>query len=200
MLINTLAAICTLGLMSFAIKENPFFRFAETTFVGVATAHSLVISIETIKPQIFVPIAEQGKYHLVFAVILGLLMYSRFIKGKSWLMSYPLSIFVGIGVGLTLKGIIKSQIVNQIIDTVKPVHSIEALLMLIGVVSVLLFFFFSRKKGGSTGAVLGVTSKIGRLYMMIAFGALFGNTVLGRMTLLIGRIKFILIDWLHLAG
>ena len=200
MLVTTLAAICTLGLMSFAIKDNPFFRFAEYTFVGVATAHGLVVSIETIKPQIIVPIAEQGKYLLIIPVILGLLMYSRFIKGQAWLMSYPLSIFVGIGVGLTLRGVVKSQIVNQMIDTLKPINGIEPLLTLVGVVSVLLFFFFARKKGGGTGSVLGITSKIGRLYMMIAFGALFGNTVLGRMTLLIGRIKFLLIDWLHLAG
>jgi hypothetical protein len=33
---------------------------------------------------------------------------------------------------------------------------------------------------------------------MITFGAAFGYTVMGRMSLLIGRLDFLLADWLHL--
>ena len=32
---------------------------------------------------------------------------------------------------------------------------------------------------------------------MVAFGAAFGTTVMGRMALLIGRIQFVLGDWLE---
>ena len=34
--------------------------------------------------------------------------------------------------------------------------------------------------------------------MMIAFGALFGNAVMGRMSLMIGRVQFLLGEWLGL--
>jgi hypothetical protein len=33
---------------------------------------------------------------------------------------------------------------------------------------------------------------------MVAFGASFGYTVMGRVSLLIGRTTFLLRDWLHL--
>ena len=34
---------------------------------------------------------------------------------------------------------------------------------------------------------------------MVAFGALFGYTVMGRVSLLIGRVQFLLVDWLKLT-
>jgi len=41
-----------------------------------------------------------------------------------------------------------------------------------------------------------VTSRIGIVFVMIGFGAAFGYTVMARVSLLIGRMQFILIDWL----
>ncbi len=41
---------------------------------------------------------------------------------------------------------------------------------------------------------------IGRYLMLIAFGAAFGNTVMTRMNLLIGRLIFLLRDVLGLMG
>ncbi len=44
----------------------------------------------------------------------------------------------------------------------------------------------------------GTGSKIGIWVIMIGFGATFGFTVMGRISLLIGRIQFLLGDWLHI--
>jgi len=33
--------------------------------------------------------------------------------------------------------------------------------------------------------------------LMIGFGSAFGNTVMGRVSLLIQRVEFLLQDWLH---
>jgi hypothetical protein len=32
---------------------------------------------------------------------------------------------------------------------------------------------------------------------MVTFGAGFGYTVMGRIALLVGRVEFMLVDWLH---
>jgi hypothetical protein len=34
---------------------------------------------------------------------------------------------------------------------------------------------------------------------MFAFGAIFGSTIMARMSLLIGRVYFLLHDWLNIA-
>jgi LPXTG-motif cell wall-anchored protein len=72
----------------------------------------------------------------------------------------------------------------------------SAALILIGVVSVLVYFFFSVEHIGSIGAM----SRVGIWFLMVSFGASFGFTIMARISLLIGRMQFLLGDWLNLIG
>ncbi len=74
-------------------------------------------------------------------------------------------------------------------------RGIDTLLLMLGVVSVLLYFFFSAEHKG----VLGGFSKIGIWFLMVSFGASFGYTVMARESLLIGRFRFLLFEWLKLT-
>jgi hypothetical protein len=67
-------------------------------------------------------------------------------------------------------------------------------LIIVGVIATLSYFYFSKEHKG----VLGVAAKIGIWFMMIAFGASFGYTVMARISLLIGRVYFLLHNWLGL--
>ena len=69
---------------------------------------------------------------------------------------------------------------------------IDAILFILGVIGTLIYFFFSREQ-----KALKVGASIGKWVMMLAFGAAFGNTVMARMSLLVGRIYF-LGEWLHI--
>ena len=191
-----LAALGTLGLMSFTIKENPFYRFVEHIYVGIGAAHSVVMGWESLKTTAFTPIVA-GDYVKLVPVLIGLVLYTRFVKGAVWMSRYPLAILVGIGTGLTIKGTIGAQIIDQIKATVVPLNSINNIIIVLGVISVLMFFYFTRKNNNK---VFNTSSKVGRYIMMIAFGALFGNAVMGRMSLMIGRVQFLLGDWLGLIG
>jgi hypothetical protein len=64
--------------------------------------------------------------------------------------------------------------------------------VVIGVLSTLIYFYFSHEHAG----VLGVTARIGVWFIMVAFGAHFGYTVMGRVSLLIGRVQFLIEDWI----
>lgn len=191
------AAIGTLGLMSFAIKENPFYRFVEHVYVGIGAAHSVVMGWENLQNSAFTPIAEQGDMLKIIPIVVGLLLYARYIKGQMWLSRYPMAVLVGIGTGLVLKGTIGAQIVDQIKATMVPLNTLDNIIIAVGLLTVLMFFYFTRK---NTNPVFNVSSRIGRYIMMIAFGALFGNAVMGRMSLMIGRVQFLLGDWLGLLG
>ena len=61
-------------------------------------------------------------------------------------------------------------------------------------ITTLSYFFFSREQKG----LLRVSANIGVWFIMIGFGASFGNTVMGRISLLIGRVQFLLTDWIHI--
>jgi hypothetical protein len=56
-----------------------------------------------------------------------------------------------------------------------------------------IYFFFTTKKI----AVLDAPARFGRLVMMVAFGASFANTVMARVSIFLGRVQFLLGDWLH---
>ena len=67
----------------------------------------------------------------------------------------------------------------------------SSLLLLVGALCTLAYFYFSRPHEGT----LGVVSRVGIFFLMVAFGASFGNTVMARVSLLIGRVQFLYFDW-----
>ena len=70
----------------------------------------------------------------------------------------------------------------------------EDILLTLGVITGLIYFFFSKEHKGA----LGGAAKVGIWFLMISFGASFGYTVMSRMSLLIGRIYFLLVTWLRI--
>jgi hypothetical protein len=191
------AAFMTLGLLSFAIGENPFYRIVEHLYVGVAAAHSLIMGWENLQNNAITPMVEEGEILKIIPIILGVLLYARFIKGQLWLSRIPMSALVGLGVGLTVRGTITAEFLNQINATLIPLNSINNIIIVFGVISVLMFFYFTRK---DTNPLFNYSGTIGRYIMMIAFGALFGNAAMGRMSLMIGRLRFLLVEWLGIGG
>jgi len=71
---------------------------------------------------------------------------------------------------------------------------LDAIVLMLGVFSVLCYFIFSLEHKGAVGAV----SRLGITFLMVSFGASFGYTVMARESLLIGRFQFLLGDWLRL--
>ena len=63
------------------------------------------------------------------------------------------------------------------------VDGINTTIIFIGTVSVLTYFFFSKPHKG----LLGKTARVGIVIMMVFFGAAFGSTVMGRVSLFIDR-------------
>jgi hypothetical protein len=75
------------------------------------------------------------------------------------------------------------------------VELLSNLLVVVGVCAGVFYFFFSKKHTGA----LGVVSKVGIAFLMMSFGASFGYTVMGRISLAIGRFQDLL-AWPWMAG
>ena len=200
------AAGFTLALYSFLYKDNPIFKVAEHVFVGVAAAYvfgiywynslygEIIYSLFSLSPD---P-ESQRDWWLLVPTVLGLLMWTRFSPRHGWMGRISFAFFVGIGAGFTIPRYMSAFVLQQIEPSLAPItmswEGLNLFLILVGVVSVLIYFFFSVEH---TGAV-GVASRIGIWFLMISFGASFGYTIMARLSLLIGRITFLLDDWLHL--
>lgn len=187
----------SLCIYSFLYKDNPFFKLSEHIFVGVSMGYLLTIThYEVMVNKLYAPMVHQGKWWLFIPAILGLLMLSRFISPLSWMSRISFAFILGISSGVSIPRQISSFILQQVQGTLKPLvttnnegivgfslASINPLLILIGVVSVLFYFFFSTEHSGVSRRV----ARVGIYFLMVSFGAAFGYTVMARMSLLIGR-------------
>jgi len=187
-----LAAIATLAIYSFLYSPNKIFTFFEHVYVGVGAGYGIVFGYNAIVRQGWEPMLK-GKWILIIPMILGLLLFTRFIKSISWVSRLPLAFLVGLGAALSMKAI-ESDFLVQIRATMIPWSSLNNILLVLGTVTALTYFFFTfpDSKVVRSGALAG------RWFLMAAFGAAFGNAVMGRISLLIGELQFLFKDWIHL--
>ncbi len=203
------AAFLTLCIYSFLYRDNPFYRFAEYLFVGVSVGYVFVLTTH----QGFIPLAWKPFWAAItgesligliklIPICIGLLFFTRFSTQHQWLVRYPIAILIGAGSGLAIPNVLRANIFEQTRGTIEPFAAIHAgtlsageifgaILMVIGVVCTLTYFFFSIEHRGPIKWV----SKVGIAFLMIGFGSAFGNTVMGRVALLIQRVDFLLNDW-----
>jgi hypothetical protein len=109
-----------------------------------------------------------------------------------WVSRWPIAFTVGIGSGLAVTAAVQGYLLPQVSDTLRPLVNANNIVVFIGVITTLFYFYFSREHTGA----LGVASRVGIVFIMVAFGASFGYTVMARISLLIGRFYFLLHDWL----
>jgi len=166
------AVFFTLGIYSILYRENPWFRIAESVYLGVAVGYGIAFDLKYIRDQWGGQWSSSGTMMILFAIIMfiGILWYARFNKNTFYLYRWPLAIIVGTGIGMALR-------VNNI-------------LIQIMVPSVLLYFWFTGETRDS--APMKVVEKIARYTMMAGFGSAYGYTVLTRYSLFIGRAQFLL--------
>ena len=194
----------TLFIFSFLYKDNPLFKLAENLYVGVSVGYTIVKTFDTVIVHlIWKPIVENGEWSLLIPVSIGTLMLTRYVPKAAWISRYAFAFIVGVGSGLAIPRTISSFILKQIEDTVRPIltlvpgegvtftwsllnptSSLNTIIILIGVSTVLFYFFFSVEHSGPGKVV----ARTGIIFLMIAFGAAFGYTVMARMSLLIGRL------------
>lgn len=182
------AGLVTIAIMSLVWKENPFYRSAEHLYVGISAGHAVVMAYSNIRDTAIKPI-QSGQIAWIIPLVLGVLLYARYTRA-AWVARYPVAVMVGIGTGVAVRGAIHGDFTQQIAATIK-INGVNDILLLLFVVASLSYFFFSRELRGP----LSVLPQSGRWVLMVAFGAAFGTTVMGRMALLIGRIQFVLGDW-----
>jgi len=190
-----IAALLTLCIFSFLYKDNPFYKFAEHLLVGVSVGYAITFYFwNALIPKVWKPLVIRGEYQVIFPLILGLLCFSIFWPKISWFIRYPLAFTMGTYCGMAVPRHFQARIFQQLQGTMISSLSLSNIIMVVGVIATLTYFFFSLEHKG----VLGKVAKLGIWYIMLAFGAAFGYTVMARISLFIGRLQFLLHDWLGL--
>lgn len=202
----------TLTTLSFLYRDNPFYKFSESLFVGIATGYfTMILYYTSLVPTLFDKIwvgqpwwqIWGGQWWYIIPGLLGLMMWFRFSKKKAWISRYPIALYIGIGTGVAIPTEMQNRVSKQLFDTVGTVMNIgnafaeggfwagfSEVVIILGVVTGLFYFFFSVHHQG----VFGGVAKTGIYILMIGFGASFGFTVMARISLFIQRIQYMR-DW-----
>ncbi len=204
-----IAAALTLGVFTFLFRDNPIYKFCEHLFVGTAAGYYAALEYNTVlKPNLLKPLlTDFGHNHhwlLIIPSILTLMLWARLLPKGGWISRWTLGVLVGIYAGLGVIGAVQGDFFPQIQATIAPLfrsaaapqlsvmEGINNFLILVGVISTLYYFFYSSEHKGPTL----VLSRVGMYFLMVSFGAAYGYTVMGRIALLIGRLQFLLYDFI----
>ncbi|MCK4856478.1 MAG: hypothetical protein KAT58_00755 [candidate division Zixibacteria bacterium] len=202
-----IAAFLTLGILTFLYKDNVIYKISEAIFIGVSAGYWFITLFwDNLYRKFWVVGIEGGQWELWGGIILGVMMLCRLSRKIGWIARWPMSFIIGAVAGLYMMLYFTSNAMVQIRSTISnltesvnvgdPYYIIGNIVVAAGTFSGLVYFYFSKEHKG----VFGATAKVGIWFIMVTFGAAFGYTVMSRMSLLIGRIDFLLSDWLKLIS
>jgi hypothetical protein len=199
-----LGALATLALYSVLYRENRVYRTAEHVFIGLATGYGAYqIWSQILYPKWWAPMLDQGHWPWALALVCGALYYTIYAKRYAWMSRLIMLTMMGFEAGLQFKkwaGLYVDQIGSSFVPIFyqprrPPYVHMDSVLFIVILVAVMTYFLFSFEH---KRPAIRNTASLGRWLMMLAFGAIFGSTVMARMSLFIGRLWFLFAEWIHL--
>lgn len=183
-------------------KQNVFFRFAQTTLVGISLGYIVVlVMIKTIDSTVIFNLAK-GNWIYIIPFIIGLMGYSKFIKGYEYLGRAPISIIVAVAFGLGGRGafeIVRAQIAasaNKLILGVDVGTAFNNLIFIIAITTTMGYFYFTMTP--KQEKTVKPFIQIGRIFLMIFIGQRFGGAIMSRLSLFLGQMEYIIWNLLGL--
>jgi hypothetical protein len=200
-----IAAALTLGVFSFLYRDNPVFCFIEHLLVGLSTGYLFCTYWHNVFiPELVEPLWESGagqNAHLWVVVVLCFMWACKFVDRLKDLYRLALAFWLAVELGVAIPTEMKANVLAQVAGAVSvgfdgAWHEVLGSFVLVaGTVAALTYFFFSKAHRG----IVGGTARVGIWVLMIGFGATFSYTILSRIYLLVGRVLFLLRDWLGLV-
>ncbi len=201
--------LCTFAIYSVLYAENKVYRFFEHVFIGLGAGYGVYVTwSEVLAPKWWTPMVHEGKWTWVFAAVAGAMFLFVYSRKYVWISRIIFGVFMGLAAGSIFRDFYETYF-PQIGASMRPVaipgiHGWNLFWYVMGTVvfyvvllTSMAYFFFSFEH---KNPVLRHSSAVGRWVLMIAFGSIFGATVMGRMTLFIGRFNFLVRDWAPAIG
>ena len=190
----------TLCIFSFLYGDNPIYKLAEHLFLGVSIGITITeLYWGSFKPNLIDRLAD-GRVLSLVPLVLMVMLFFKLNRRMAYVARLPIAFVVAAYAGVKLTGEANSQLMTQVAQSmpnlaeVYQTHGlwsweadgaglISSILVAVGLMACLLHFYFSAPQN----AALRYISRFGILLLMLSFGASFGYTVMGRISLAIGR-------------
>jgi len=175
-------------------KGNPLYSWAEFSYLATATAMSVMWSwTATFGVRYAIQGLIRGELIWVPAIILGILMWFRVYPKYSYLSRVSIAFTMGIALGWGLRTSIFTSFIRQISATIVNLwvpeygimYFIARTTIAVSIITMMSFFIYTTEiKGPHLWS-----ATIGEYIMYTAFGAVFAQTFMGRLSLFVGHMQ-----------
>jgi len=206
--INLIPVLLTLLVFSRLFGDTPAFRLVQYLFVGVALGYAVVVIYhQVLRPAVVDLLLASGQPGLVtlrlIPFVLAALLLTR-VSGQqtnSWLANLPLALVFGVGAALVVGGALIGTIMPQVLDATRldlstPAAILGSLVLFIGSIVTLLSFSFTRSADPRRQRWLDSTARVGRWFLLIAFGFFLAGNVSSYLAALNERLLFV-VEWVR---
>lgn len=208
-----IGALLTLLVFSYLLKDTFLFRVAQAILVGVAVGYAVTVAVHVVLiPRLIAPLISNpdAAWHLFIPLTLGLLLFAKLRAAWSPLGNTSIAFLFGVGSALALGGALSGTLIPQLSATIVSLSPTQGLatmlsnlLLVVGTIGAFLSFRFivpnqPRPALRALDTVARGWGYFGRWFILIAFGAIFADTAVSRISILINRVYFLLHDWLTL--
>jgi hypothetical protein len=173
----------SLGAYTVLIGDNPISKITENVYMGILGGYIFITNWDFIQKNAIGKMMG-GEPLYIIAIILSLMLLGRLRAEYIWVSRYPVVLTVGVGLGLAMRATVLADFLGQIEATLLPWSSLNNLVMVIGTIAAASYFLFTARFGGA----YRYTNIVGRLFLLMAFGVAYGQTVSFRLELVIGRL------------
>lgn len=205
----SLGFLLTILIFSYLLGDNPFFRLAIHIFIGVAAGYVAIVTVNNVLiPRLVIPLIQGTEGERILSILLFIPSLFLFFKVTPLrrLGNWAVAILVGIGAAAAVGGAITGTLFPQILGTINSVdpsasaistnswsHVINGIIVVLGTVTTLIYFHFgTQDTPGQSDKRLPIiehTSKIGKVFLAITFGALYAGVFLTSLAALVERLS-----------
>jgi len=186
--------------------DNPAYKLALHIFIGALVGYSFGIVVQEIAVTLLRDLPQE--HLLLVPLLMGLwLLAFKSAPRLSYIGNFAMAYLVGVGTAVALGGALLGTLVPQVVATASALSRnsiLDGLLIILGTVCTLMAFNFAvPKRGGAAGAwawVVGPMAWIGRVFLIFAFGVAFAGALTTFLSILIGRIQYIIVPLVNLLG
>lgn len=195
-----LAIFLTVCILSFLYEDNPIYKLAEHIFMGVAIAIGVLEAWYGVFQPNLVAKLMDGHWLSLIPAALIVMLFGKLVRSVDWVAKIPIAFIVATFAGLNLTGEAKANLMSPMYASMPDLGAlwekhglfdlandgagvISGVLLVMGICATLLHFYFS----AAHNRPMQYISRFAVIVLMLSFGASFGYTVMGRISLAIGR-------------
>jgi len=206
------AFVLTVFVLLYAFDDNPLFRLAIYVFIGVAAGYASAVALkDVILPRLFGLQFQQMLLVVLWIVLLAMKLFPKTTK----IGNPAAGLLVGVGAAVAVGGAIQGTLLPQIVasgeyfapglmkqamgfgqyGTVAG-YLLRGLVVLVGTVATLAHFHFGAKPAPNQiptrHPVIEAISKVGQVFVAVAFGVIFAGIYSAALAALIERLIFLM--------